>query len=70
VIVEHALAAVAAEAIGDGVFVAGPLKPENMPALAEAGLRSVINNRPDGEGGADRSGRRSAALYRMAREGA
>lgn len=41
------------EAIDAGVFVAGQLMPQDMPALAGAGLRSVINNRPDGEGGAD-----------------
>ncbi|HEY0822388.1 MAG TPA: TIGR01244 family sulfur transferase [Ramlibacter sp.] len=45
-------AAIAAEAIDKGVYVAAQLRPEDMPALAEAGLRSVINNRPDGEGGA------------------
>ncbi len=46
-------AAIAAEAIDDGVYVSAQLRPEDMPALAAAGLRSVINNRPDGEGGAD-----------------
>ncbi len=29
--------------------VAGQLAPEHMKQLAEAGFRSVINNRPDGE---------------------
>lgn len=29
--------------------VAGQLSPEHMKQLAEAGFRSVINNRPDGE---------------------
>lgn len=29
--------------------VAGQLRPEDMKALADAGFRSVINNRPDGE---------------------
>jgi uncharacterized protein (TIGR01244 family) len=45
-------AALAAEAIDDGVYVTAQLRPEDLPALAEAGVRSVINNRPDGEGGA------------------
>lgn len=29
--------------------VAGQLQPENMQELADAGYKSVINNRPDGE---------------------
>jgi len=29
--------------------VAGQLAPENMKQLADAGFKSVINNRPDGE---------------------
>jgi sulfide:quinone oxidoreductase len=29
--------------------VAGQLRPEDMKALADAGFRSVVNNRPDGE---------------------
>lgn len=38
-------------------FFAGPqLAPEDMAALAAAGVRSVINNRPDGEGGPDQPG--------------
>lgn len=36
------------------------LLPEDMPRVAAAGFRSVINNRPDGEGGADQPA--SAAL--------
>ena len=31
--------------------VAPQLAPEDMAAVAAAGFRSVINNRPDGEGG-------------------
>lgn len=30
---------------------AGQLAPEDMSALAAHGIRTVINNRPDGEGG-------------------
>jgi uncharacterized protein (TIGR01244 family) len=30
---------------------AGQLAPEDMAALAAHGIRTVINNRPDGEGG-------------------
>jgi uncharacterized protein (TIGR01244 family) len=31
----------------------GQLTPESLPAVAQAGFKSVINNRPDFEGGAD-----------------
>lgn len=33
----------------DSVGVAGQVQPEDMPAIAQAGYRVVINNRPDGE---------------------
>ncbi|WAC72221.1 TIGR01244 family sulfur transferase [Roseateles sp. SL47] len=33
--------------------VAPQITPEVMPALAQAGFKSVINNRPDFEGGPD-----------------
>lgn len=33
--------------------VAPQLQPEDMQALADAGFKSVIINRPDGEGGPD-----------------
>jgi len=39
--------------IADDVCVAGQLDPSTMPALAAAGFKSVINNRPDHEGGPD-----------------
>ncbi|GAA5231885.1 TIGR01244 family phosphatase [Verticiella sediminum] len=35
----------------DHFAVAPQLAPEDMARLAEAGFKSVINNRPDGEGG-------------------
>jgi len=35
------------------VSVAPQLAPDAMAALADAGFKSVINNRPDFEGGAD-----------------
>jgi uncharacterized protein (TIGR01244 family) len=35
------------------VSVAPQLEPEAMAALAEAGFKSVVNNRPDFEGGPD-----------------
>lgn len=36
--------------------VAPQLGPEDMQAVAEAGFKSVIINRPDGEGGPDQPG--------------
>jgi len=46
--------------------VAGQLRPADMQALAEAGFKSVIINRPDGEGGADQP--LSEDVLRAARE--
>ena len=40
-----------ARAIAEGVWVAPQLTPEAMAEAARAGFRSVINNRPDFEGG-------------------
>ena len=39
--------------VGDNVCVAPQLDPEAMAWAAAQGFRSVINNRPDFEGGAD-----------------
>jgi len=44
---------------------AGQLQPEDMAALAAHGIRTVINNRPDGEGGPDQP--LSAAIETAAR---
>lgn len=38
--------------IDAALSVASQLQPEDMPAISAAGFRSVINNRPDFEGGA------------------
>ncbi len=43
----------AIQQIAPDVCVAGQLHPSAMAALADAGLKSVINNRPDYEGGPD-----------------
>jgi uncharacterized protein (TIGR01244 family) len=40
-------------AIAEGICVAPQLSPEAMAEAAQAGFMSVINNRPDFEGGAD-----------------
>ncbi len=39
--------------IAHDVCVAPQLTPESMAAAAQAGFRSVVNNRPDFEGGAE-----------------
>ena len=46
------------------VSVAGQIRPDQLPALAAAGVRAVINNRPDGE----EPGQPSAAEMREAAE--
>ncbi|MEY3185192.1 MAG: hypothetical protein RLZZ613_1880 [Pseudomonadota bacterium] len=38
-------------ALHSSLAVAGQLSPGDMAAIREAGFSSVINNRPDGEGG-------------------
>jgi len=43
----------AIQQIAPDVCVAGQLDPSAMAALADAGFKSVINNRPDYEGGPD-----------------
>jgi uncharacterized protein (TIGR01244 family) len=47
------------------IATAPQLAPEHMAAAAAAGFRSVINNRPDGEGGPQQPG--SAAIEAAAR---
>ena len=42
-----------ARAIAEDVWVAPQLSPQAMAEAANAGFRSVINNRPDFEGGPD-----------------
>ena len=39
--------------IAADVYVAGQLTPDAMAEAARAGFRSVVNNRPDFEGGAE-----------------
>lgn len=36
--------------VGNGVFVAGQIKPQHVEALAEDGYKTIICNRPDNEG--------------------
>jgi len=53
-------------ALADDFAVAPQLGPDDMRPLADAGFRSVIINRPDGEGGAGQP--RSEDVMRAARE--
>lgn len=41
------------QVLNDQISVAPQLSPEHMAAVAAAGYRSVINNRPDLEGGTE-----------------
>jgi uncharacterized protein (TIGR01244 family) len=38
--------------LSDAVAAAGQIVPGDIPAIAAHGFKTVINNRPDGEGGA------------------
>jgi uncharacterized protein (TIGR01244 family) len=51
--------------VAPDVCVAGQLTPEAMAAVAKAGFRSVVNNRPDGEAGPQQP--TSAAIEAAAR---
>ena len=51
--------------IADDVCVAPQLTPDAMQAAAQAGFRSVVNNRPDFEGGPDQPS--SAAMEAAAK---
>jgi uncharacterized protein (TIGR01244 family) len=33
----------------EGMFVAGQIRPEDVPEFAARGIRTIVNNRPDGE---------------------
>jgi sulfide:quinone oxidoreductase len=35
--------------IADGVFVSGQIMPDEVAGLAAQGIRTIVNNRPDGE---------------------
>jgi uncharacterized protein (TIGR01244 family) len=39
------------QAVDENLSISGQLRPEDMQRVARAGFRSVINNRPDFEGG-------------------
>lgn len=52
--------------IDDKISVAPQISPEQVPALAEAGFKAIINNRPDGE----EFGQPDGAALRQAAEAA
>ena len=56
---------IAVQPLGPGLAIAPQLAPEAMAAAAAQGFRSVINNRPDFEGGPDQP--TSAAIEAAAR---
>jgi uncharacterized protein (TIGR01244 family) len=35
--------------LDDGLFVSGQIEPEEVAGLAAQGIRTIVNNRPDGE---------------------
>ncbi len=35
--------------LNERTFVAGQIRPEDMPAIKAAGVTAIVNNRPDGE---------------------
>ena len=35
--------------LDDSAYVAGQIRPEDMAGIAAAGIRTIVNNRPDGE---------------------
>lgn len=53
--------------VSDDFSVSSQLSPEDLAVLANSGVRSIINNRPDGEGGA---GQPSDAQLRAAADAA
>jgi len=51
--------------LSDNVAAAGQIAPSDIPAIAAHGFKTIINNRPDGEGGAAQPS--SAEIERAAR---
>ncbi len=49
-----------------GMFVAGQIWPDQVPALAEQGIALIVNNRPDGEAPGQPSGAQIEAAARAA----
>lgn len=51
--------------MSENVGFAGQISPEHMPQIVEKGFKSIINNRPDMEGGPDQP--TSAQIEEVAR---
>ena len=60
------MAAMNPRQVGPDVFVSAQLDPGAMALAAQAGFRSVVNNRPDFEGGPDQP--TSAAMHQAAEQ--
>ncbi|MEX0759557.1 MAG: TIGR01244 family sulfur transferase [Tistlia sp.] len=39
--------------IDEGFYASGQIEPDDLPEIAGLGVRTLVNNRPDGEGGPD-----------------
>ena len=52
--------------LDDGFFVSGQIQPDDVSALAAQGIRTIINNRPDGEGPGQPTGEEIAAAAEAA----
>jgi uncharacterized protein (TIGR01244 family) len=50
----------------EGFFVSGQIRPEDVPELAAGGIRTIVNNRPDGEMPGQPEGEAIAAAVREA----
>jgi uncharacterized protein (TIGR01244 family) len=48
------------------IWVAGQIRPEEMPEIAARGIRTIVNNRPDGEEPGQPSSREIEAAARAA----
>lgn len=59
------VAGIQTQAVDESLSITAQLRPEDMERVAQAGFRSVINNRPDFEGGPTQP--LSADLERAAR---
>ena len=52
--------------LDDSAFVAGQIAPEDLDGIAAAGIRTIVNNRPDGEQSGQPEARDIAAAARVA----
>lgn len=60
------MSGIALNPVAHDVATCAQLQPEHMPAVADAGFKTVINNRPDFEGGPDQPSSESMAAAAQA----